>query len=99
MAFEATAGTGGSLTIDASGDVGGAELGPSPMELLLLGLAGCTGMSVLSLLRRSTGKVVDYRVATRGQQRAAHPVAVIAVPTTTAWAPAAKASATWAGCQ
>jgi putative redox protein len=30
-------------------------------------------MSVLSLLRRSTGKVVDYRVATRGQQRPAHP--------------------------
>jgi len=73
MAFEATAGTGGALTIDASRDVGGADVGPTPMELLLLGLAGCTGMSVLSLLRRSTGKVVDYRIATRGKQREAHP--------------------------
>ena len=73
MAFEATAGTGGGLTIDASPDLGGAELGPRPMELLLLALAGCTGMSVLSILRRSVGQLVDYQVAATGRQRETHP--------------------------
>ena len=73
MAFEASAGSGGSLILDASPDLGGANRGPRPMELLLLGLAGCTGMSVLSVLRRSDGEIVDYRVSTRGTQRHAHP--------------------------
>ena len=73
MAFEATAGNGGGLIIDSSADVGGAELGPRPMELVLLALAGCTGMSVMSLLRRSVGQVVDYQVTAKGRQRETHP--------------------------
>jgi putative redox protein len=73
MAFDATAGTGGSLTIDAGPELGGADLGPRPMELLLLALGGCTGMSVLSILRRSAGRIADYQVTVKGRQRESHP--------------------------
>jgi putative redox protein len=46
---------------------------PSPMELLLLALGSCTGVDVVSILRKKRECVTDYRVEVRGQRRAEHP--------------------------
>ncbi len=50
MRFEAQAGSGHHVTLDASEHDGGQDSGFRPMELLLVGLAGCTGMDVISIL-------------------------------------------------
>jgi putative redox protein len=44
--------SGQTSTMDASVDGGGQNSGPRPMEMLLLGLGGCTGMDVVSILRK-----------------------------------------------
>lgn len=46
---------------------------PSPMELLLLALGSCTGVDVVSILRKKRQSVTDYRVEVRGERRKAHP--------------------------
>ena len=51
MAFEAEV-TGHKLIMDATAEVGGEDRGPRPKPLLLSALAGCTGMDVISILRK-----------------------------------------------
>lgn len=48
--FVAESGSGHALVLDASPEVGGRATGASPMELLLLALAGCTGIDVVFIL-------------------------------------------------
>ena len=46
---------------------------PSPMELLLLALGGCTGVDVISILRKKRERVTGYHIEVRGERRAEHP--------------------------
>jgi putative redox protein len=46
---------------------------PSPMELLLLALGSCTGVDVVSILRKKRQNVTDYRVEVRGERREEYP--------------------------
>ena len=73
MAFRATSGSGHSITLDTSPDVGGTETGPTPMELLLLALGGCTGMDVISILRKARQDVTAYSISVQGDRRDEHP--------------------------
>lgn len=50
--FEGTPDSGHRVTMDAKADVGGENLGPRPMEMLLMGLGGCTGIDVTLILER-----------------------------------------------
>lgn len=50
--FEAVGDSGHTVTIDAKQDVGGENQGPRPMELLLMGLGGCTGIDVTMILEK-----------------------------------------------
>src|SRR5207244_12786324 len=45
----------------------------TPMELLLLALGSCTGVDVISILRKKRQNVIDYRIEVRGQRREEHP--------------------------
>jgi len=45
----------------------------SPMELLLVALGSCTGVDVVSILKKKREDVTGYRVEVRGQRRAEHP--------------------------
>ena len=45
--------------LDASAEVGGNDKGPRPKGLLLTALTGCTGMDVVSILKKM--KVQDYK--------------------------------------
>ena len=74
MAFRAEAGTRHSVTMDASVSDGGEDTGFRPMELLLVGLAGCTGMDVISILRRKRQEVTEYEVRVQGTRAETHPM-------------------------
>jgi putative redox protein len=50
--FEAKNEQGNTISIDASPAIGGENKGPRPMELLIMGLGGCSGIDVLSILRK-----------------------------------------------
>jgi putative redox protein len=60
--FVGESGSGHSVVMDGPADLGGRNLGPRPMEMLLLGTGGCATYDVLSMLKKSRQKVVDCRV-------------------------------------
>jgi putative redox protein len=62
--------SGNAITIDTDSVRNSA---PSPMELLLLALGSCTGVDVVSILRKKRQNVTDYRVEVRGQRRDEYP--------------------------
>jgi putative redox protein len=47
--------------------------GVTPMELLLLGVAGCTGVDITSILRKQRQPLQDFRVVVRGLRADTHP--------------------------
>jgi putative redox protein len=47
--------------------------GISPMELLLIGVAGCTGMDVASMLSKMRQQLTDFRITVRGLRAEQHP--------------------------
>ncbi len=51
--------SGHSIVMDGPPDHGGKNQGPRPMEMLLLGLGGCTTFDVMSILQKSRQKVTD----------------------------------------
>jgi putative redox protein len=73
MAFRAVTGTGHEVIMDAAPEVGGTDTGPRPMELLLVGLGGCTGMDVISMLRKMRQNVTAYEVHVSGERATEHP--------------------------
>tara|TARA_R110001592_G_scaffold363392_1_gene687120 strand:- start:46535 stop:46966 length:432 start_codon:yes stop_codon:yes gene_type:complete len=60
--FIGESGSGHSVVMDGPEDLGGRNLGPRPMEMLLLGTGGCATYDVMSMLKKSRQKVVDCRV-------------------------------------
>jgi putative redox protein len=73
MAFRAISETGHEVVMDAAPQAGGADTGPRPMELLLAGLGGCTGMDVISMLRKMRQDVTDYEIQVSGERATEHP--------------------------
>jgi putative redox protein len=74
MRFNAESGSGHRLTLDAAEHSGGQNAGFIPMELLLIGLAGCTGMDVISILRKRRLQVTGYEVRVEGIRAEEHPM-------------------------
>ncbi len=52
-AFEGTPDSGHSVIMDSSPDFGGEDRGVRPMELLMLGMGGCTSIDVMNILEKS----------------------------------------------
>ncbi|HNR46391.1 MAG TPA: OsmC family protein [Anaerolineaceae bacterium] len=73
FSFTATADSGFELPLGVSSEAGGADDGFRPMELLLVGLAGCTAMDVISILEKKRQQVTAFEVKTQGQRAADHP--------------------------
>jgi putative redox protein len=74
MQFEAAAGSSHCVTLDASEEHGGTNLGFRPMELLAVGLAGCTAMDVVGILRKKRQVVTDYEVRVQATRAEHHPM-------------------------
>jgi putative redox protein len=62
MSFVGESGSGHSVVMDGAPDAGGRNLGVRPMEMLLLGLGGCTSFDVVSILQKSRQDIVDCEV-------------------------------------
>ena len=73
MRFDAQATSGYHVTLDSHGESGGQGEGFSPMEMLLIGLASCTGMDVISILRKKRQDVTGYEVQVQGIRAEEHP--------------------------
>lgn len=61
------------VPLDASVDHGGAGLGSAPMELILIGLGGCTAMDVISILQKKRLDVTSFEVVLHGDRATEHP--------------------------
>jgi len=59
---------GHTVHIDNSPEHGGDNFGVRPMQLLLMGLAGCSGMDVVSILKKQKQVVKDYKTIVGGQR-------------------------------
>jgi putative redox protein len=62
MSFVGESGSGHSVVMDSAPDAGGRNLGVRPLEMLLLGLGGCTAFDVVSILHKSRQQLVDCEV-------------------------------------
>jgi len=60
--FLAESGSGHTLVMDGPPDHGGRNLGVRPMEMLLLGMGGCTAFDVMLILKKSRQPVTDCEV-------------------------------------
>jgi putative redox protein len=72
MAFSANI-NGHEIMLDAAEKVGGENRGPRPKPLMLAALAGCTGMDVVSILKKMRVEVEDFNVSVEGDLTEEHP--------------------------
>jgi putative redox protein len=73
VAFVAESGSGHAIVIDGAADHGGRNIGARPMELVLMGLGGCTAFDVVEILRKARAPVDDCRVELRAERADAVP--------------------------
>jgi putative redox protein len=72
MSFEVNV-HGYKMMIDTPADIGGTNEGPGPKSLMLVALAGCTGMDIVSLLRKMKIYYDDLRINVEGNITDEHP--------------------------
>lgn len=65
--------SGHGVVIDGAPEIGGRNLGVRPMEMILMGLGGCTAMDVLSILKKQRQNVTDCLIELDGLRRDEHP--------------------------
>jgi len=68
--FIGTTPSGHAQTIDAKGD---RKFAPTPIEMLLVAVAACTAVDVVSILEKKRQRVADYKVEITGERRGEHP--------------------------
>lgn len=78
MSFTGTADSGFSLALGTDPSVGGDNDGFRPMELLVISLAGCTAMDVISILRKKRADVTGFEVKVNAERANEHPKVVTA---------------------
>jgi putative redox protein len=73
MAFMGEAGSGHAVMMDGAPEYGGRNIGIRPMEMLLIGLAGCTGFDVVSILKKGRENVTGCEVEVEAERAATDP--------------------------
>ena len=73
VAMLGESGSGHALIMDGPPEHGGRNLGARPMEMLLIGMGGCTELDVLHILRRQRQEVTDCVVELEAERAAADP--------------------------
>src|SRR6187399_2610181 len=71
--FVAESGSGHTLTMDGAPDVGGRNLASRPMEVLLMGMGGCTAIDVVSMLKKQRQDITGVEVAMTAERAADFP--------------------------
>ncbi len=73
LQFESDNPSGNLLTMDASTENGGYNSGLSPKAMMLSSLAGCSGLDVVSILKKMKVPFSDFRMDTYGELTDEHP--------------------------
>jgi putative redox protein len=73
LIFAGVADSGFDITLGAGPGAGGQEDGMRPMELIAVGLAGCTAMDVISILQKKRQQVTDFHVEMHADRASEHP--------------------------
>ncbi|MDB5005912.1 MAG: osmotically inducible protein OsmC [Mucilaginibacter sp.] len=66
--FEATDENGHVVKMDSSPESGGQNYGVRPMQMLLMGLAGCSAIDVITILKKQRQEVKDYKMVVNGDR-------------------------------
>ena len=66
--FEAVGASGVTQHIDAAANIGGSNAGARPMEMLLMGLAGCSAIDVILILKKQKQAIQDFRLTVDGMR-------------------------------
>ena len=66
--FAATDAAGHRVQMDTSPEHGGNNYGARPMQLLLMALAGCSAIDVISILSKQRQTITDYKMVVRGER-------------------------------
>ena len=74
MKFKATSGSGHDVFMDTSDQNGGEDSAGRPKELLLHGLGGCTGMDVISILKKMRQEPNSFYMDIEADQTEEHPM-------------------------
>lgn len=73
MQFVATADSGHAVVMDGTQNVGGNNTGSRPMELLMMAFGGCSGMDVISILRKKKQDVKKFEINVKGEKAETDP--------------------------
>jgi putative redox protein len=73
LTFTGTADTGFSLPLGGDPSVGGDDDGFRPMELFAIGLAGCTAMDVISILKKKQQEITNFEVYVHADRASDYP--------------------------
>ena len=73
MQFVGDTESGHALVMDADPSDGGQNTGPRPMELLLVGAGGCSGMDVISILKKKRQDVTGLEININGEKAGDYP--------------------------
>jgi putative redox protein len=66
--FEASDEYGHTVKMDSSPESGGQNFGVRPMQMLLMGIGGCSAIDVISILKKQRQEVLDYRMTISGDR-------------------------------
>ena len=72
MGFEASV-SGHQIHIDTTAENGGDDSGPGPKKLMLVSLAGCTGLDIVSILNKKRVNFADFAVKAEANLTDTHP--------------------------
>jgi putative redox protein len=72
--FVAEGGSGHTLTMDGAPDIGGRNLASRPMEVVLMGMGGCTAIDMVSMLRKQRQDIEGVEVSLSAERATEHPM-------------------------
>ena len=73
VTFMTESGSGHAVIVDGAPEYGGRNLGPRPMELLLMGMGGCTAFDVVTILKKSRQDVTACEAVLEAERADAVP--------------------------
>lgn len=73
MGFVGISGTNHAVAMDVSKENGGDGAAASPMEMVLLALAGCSGVDIAIILKKKRLNVRDFEILVKGERADEHP--------------------------
>ncbi len=73
LQFVGEASSGHAIVMDGNPEVGGHDTGLRPMELLLVGLGGCSGMDIISILKKKKQDITGLEINVKGEKAEKYP--------------------------